>query len=77
MYSEPTSLHICKICYREFLEDQMKRNAVGKIVSQCITCYDIIGKGPGYTDKSNTQTEEDWFDGSTKRMSKLKQEGKL
>ena len=69
--------HICKICYREFSEDRMKKNFAGNIIEQCIYCYDLIGKGPGYGSSLNDKEAETWLKGAVDRKEELIKANKI
>ena len=55
----------------------MKKNLVGIVSSNCNTCYDIIGKGPGYDDVLSGYEAEKWLQGTSVRKEQLIREGKL
>jgi len=61
---------ICKLCYREVDENLM----AGAI---CITCANILGKGPGYSDYISQEQAEKWFEGLEERKKSLRKAGKL
>lgn len=69
--------YICGICYREFEEGMMKKFASGEISNQCTNCYNIIGKGPGYSNNSSEDEDRKWFENTNERREKLIKEGKL
>ena len=62
---------ICYTCYRETEESNMVHYPSGLPARQCLTCKDIIGKGPGYSQKGDPAFEERWFEDIEKRKQKL------
>lgn len=71
------NMNICKLCYREFEDKDMARNASGELSTQCATCTGIIGKGSGYAANISDEEAEKWFEGNPERKAKLKEEGKI
>ena len=69
--------YVCEMCFREFPENLMKKNQGGEITNQCITCYNILGKGAGYSASISDEKAEKWFEGATERENKLKEEGRI
>lgn len=62
-------MKICKICFRELEETQMKGE-------YCFTCLRMIGKGDGYKSEMSEKEAEKWMEGWEIRKEKLKKEGK-
>lgn len=65
------AMYSCTTCYREFNEDNMVRNASGRISELCKTCKEILGKGPGYAYTSSKEFDEKWFEGIDERKLEL------
>lgn len=61
---------ICKHCYRERQASDMRWNAADEISDMCLTCYDMIGKGPGYNSVHSDAEIEVWFEGTKERREK-------
>jgi len=57
-------MKICKLCYREFEETQVRNN-------YCFTCLDVIGKGPGYKDTISDEEASKWFEGIKERKAEF------
>lgn len=68
---------ICKTCYRTSKETEMQRNLMGEISETCVTCYSIIGKGPGYDDNASDVFAEEWYKGTAERREKLVKDGRI
>lgn len=63
---------VCKTCFREYRDPSfMQKNASGEISDQCKTCYDMIGKGPGYSSLHTDAEVEIWFEGTKERREKI------
>lgn len=70
-------MKICLTCYREVEDNEMKQQADGGLSRQCKTCYDMIGKGAGYSDFYSDEEVERWLEGLSERKHELINEGKL
>lgn len=68
---------VCTSCYREYRDESfMQKNATGEPSNQCKTCYDMIGKGPGYSSFHTDAEVEVWFENTTERRKKYENLGK-
>lgn len=71
-------MFICTSCYREYRDASfMAQNAIGQPSQQCKTCYDILGKGPGYSSAHTDQEAEEWFNGLKERKEELKKHNRI
>lgn len=69
--------HICHTCFREFEANQMKTNAIGNPSMTCLTCFEILGKGPGYSSATSEADDAKWLEGTQERKEQLQKEGKI
>jgi hypothetical protein len=75
---EKVNKYICQTCYRELEEKGMKHNNAGLPSDQCVTCYQMIGKGVGYGSGIYSDKEiDDWLTDYDKRKADLILKGKL
>lgn len=68
---------ICKLCYREVEESEMKKNFVGELTDYCNTCASIIGDGAGYKNTVSEQKADEWLTGIAERKQQLTLNGKI
>lgn len=58
---------ICKLCYREFNEEEIVKNLVGELTGYCRTCNNILGKGTGYSSMMSEEEIDKWLTGIEER----------
>ncbi len=63
---------ICKLCYREFGEEDIVKNISGELTGYCRTCSSILGKGTGYSDIMSDKEIDKWLEDIDERKKLVK-----
>jgi hypothetical protein len=66
-------IYTCKLCWREFNENGMSRNAGGNIADNCLKCNSILGKGAGYGAEVSDEEANEWLKGWKDRKAEYDQ----